>query len=262
AGVESDIEIQSLMISALHHSGIEHARVDLGHVGVFRALMRRFGIDGEHESELFQALQSKDVPTLRELVATLDAELAEALLLLPQLYGGAEVLTRARRRLPHCPEIETALGQLEAIAAALSQAGQMVDCFDLAELRGYHYHSGVVFAAYARGRPNAIALGGRYDEVGKAFGRARPATGFTMDLRALAALASAKPDGERVLAPYAPADQALRQTIAGLRATGTVVIVDLPGHENTREELGCARQLVLQDGRWQVVDMIEDRKAG
>ena len=262
AGVEGDIEIQSLMISALHCAGVEHARVDLGHVGVFGALMRHFQVDEELESELFQVLQTKDVPTLREQVAGLDPVLARALLLLPRLYGGAEVLTDARRHLPAIPEIETAIGQLEAITSALGQANQSVDCFDLAELRGYHYHSGVVFAAYARGRPNAIALGGRYDEVGKAFGRARPATGFTMDLRALAALTPARPEPERVLAPYRLDDAGLRDAIARLRAAGCIVIVELPGHEATRDALGCSRELVQRGTEWTTIERANNQSAG
>jgi ATP phosphoribosyltransferase regulatory subunit len=142
---------------------------------------------------------------------------------------------------------------MERIAGELRHVVQ-VHCFDLAELRGYHYHSGVVFAAYARGRPNAIAQGGRYDEVGKAFGRARPATGFTMDLRELAGLSppfSARPG---ILAPYRPQDDALRARIEQLRKAGEIVVVDLPGHETTREELGCDRRLAIRDGAWQVVE--------
>jgi ATP phosphoribosyltransferase regulatory subunit len=253
AGVESDIEIQSLMVSALHAAGIAELRVDLGHVAVFRGLMRRFAVSPELESELFQVLQGKDVPSLRELSRPLDPELARAVLLLPQLYGGADVLTEARARLPAYPEIEQALDQLERIERALRGAGQAMHCFDLAELRGYHYHSGVVFAAYAQGRPNAIALGGRYDEVGKAFGRARPATGFTMDLRELAALGQSSPANGRILAPYRPDDPRLRAAVERLRAAGEVVVWDLPGHEGTRSELGCDRELALRDGQWTVV---------
>jgi ATP phosphoribosyltransferase regulatory subunit len=255
AGVESDVEIQSLMVGALRAAGVSELRVDLGHVGVFRALMTRFGVPAELESELFQVLQIKDIPTLRDLARGLDAELAAALLLLPQLYGSAPVLEEARRRLPGWPEIGTAIDQLEIIERALDHAGQAVHCFDLAELRGYHYHSGVVFAAYARGRPNAIAQGGRYDEVGKAFGRARPATGFTMDLRELAALGDGMAAARAVLAPYRPGDEALRRKVEELRAGGEVVIVDLPGHERTRGELGCARELVLRGGAWEVVQV-------
>jgi ATP phosphoribosyltransferase regulatory subunit len=253
SGVESDIEIQSLMVSALHAAGIRDLRVDLGHVAVFGGLMRRFDVPREQESELFQVLQRKDVPSLRELAAPLPPELSRAVLLLPQLYGGAEVLGEARANLPDYPEIRVALDQLERIEQALRAAGQAVHCFDLAELRGYHYHSGVVFAAYGRGRPNAIALGGRYDEVGKAFGRARPATGFTMDLRELAALGDGFTAASRILAPYRPDDEALRAMVDALRAAGEVVVWDLPGHDATRAELGCDRELALRKGRWTVV---------
>jgi ATP phosphoribosyltransferase regulatory subunit len=255
AGVESDVEIQSLMISALRAAGVNDLRVDLGHVGVFRSLMTRFGVPTELESELFQVLQIKDVPALKELARGLDAPLAAALLLLPQLYGGAQMLEEARRRLPAWPEIGTAIDQLEIIERALGHAGQAVHCFDLAELRGYHYHSAVVFAAYARGRPNAIAQGGRYDEVGKAFGRARPATGFTMDLRELAALGDGAAAERAILAPYRPADAELQRKVRELRAGGQVVIVDLPGHERTRGELGCDRELRLRGGAWEVVQV-------
>jgi ATP phosphoribosyltransferase regulatory subunit len=251
AGVESDVEIQALMVDALREAGVAEPHVDLGHVGVFRCLMRRFQVAGELESELFQVLQTKDVPGLRELLGGLPDELGQALLLLPELYGGAEVLATARRRLPPYPEVATALDQMERIARDLRDVVQ-VHCFDLAELRGYHYHSGVVFSAYTRGRPNAIARGGRYDEVGEAFGRARPATGFTMDLRELVGLCTPVPAASGILAPYRPADAVLRARIAELRAGGEIVIVDLPGHADTRAELGCTRALVERDGTWQV----------
>ena len=252
-GIESDVEIQALMVRALRVARGGELHVDLGHVGVFRSLMIHSRVPRELESELFQVLQSKDVPTLRELVVGLDSGLRQALLLLPELYGGREVLDIARKRLPGYPEIAMALDQMDTIARDLQHVVE-VHCFDLAELRGYHYHSGVVFAAYARGRPNALALGGRYDEVGKAFGRARPATGFTTDLRELASLIGPLPPASAILAPYRPEDAALRVKIEELRALGQVVIVDLPGHEDTRAELNCARQLLFRDGSWQLTD--------
>jgi ATP phosphoribosyltransferase regulatory subunit len=251
AGVESDVEIQALMVKALRAAGVSEMHVDLGHVGVFRSLMRRFRIEAERESELFRVLQTKDLPTLRELLSGLAPQLQEALLLLPELYGGVQILRLARARLPAHPEISTALDQMERIARDLRDVVE-VHCFDLAELRGYHYHSGVVFAAYARGLPNAIALGGRYDEVGAAFGRARPATGFTMDLRELVAVGPSVAAAPGILAPYRPGDAALRGRIEKLQSQGESVIVDLPGHEDTRAELNCDRVLVLREGRWQV----------
>jgi ATP phosphoribosyltransferase regulatory subunit len=140
---------------------------------------------------------------------------------------------------------------MERIARDLREVIE-VHCFDLAELRGYHYHSGVVFAAYARGLPNAIALGGRYDEVGAAFGRARPATGFTTDLRELLAVGASVAAAPAILAPYRPGDAALRTCIERLQSQGERVILDLPGHEDTRRELNCDRALILRDGRWEV----------
>ncbi len=196
-------------------------------------------------------LQAKDVPALRELSTGLDAGTREALLLLPQLYGGAEVLATARQRLPAYPELGACLDLLESIGKQLrGEVGEL--CFDLAELRGYHYHSGVVFAAYAGARPEAIARGGRYDEVGRAFGRARPATGFTMDLRDLADMGNGDINPMRVLAPYLPGDAALQAEVARLRAGGVIVVVDLPGHEASRAELGCEQQLVPRAGAWKL----------
>ena len=251
AGLESDIEIQTLMLGALKMAGLVGIHLDLGHVSVFRALVTRGDVPAEKEAELFQVLQAKDVPALRVLSTGLDARTRDALLLLPELYGGAEVLAIARKRLPGYPELLACLDLLQAIGTKLNgEVGEL--CFDLAELRGYHYHSGVVFAAYAGGRPEAIVRGGRYDEVGRAFGRARPATGFTMDLRELAARGNSDEKPQRVLAPHAPDDEALQAAIRRLREAGSVVIVDLPGHDGSRAELGCERRLVRSGSAWKV----------
>ncbi|HWQ37644.1 MAG TPA: ATP phosphoribosyltransferase regulatory subunit [Burkholderiales bacterium] len=252
AGVESDIEIQTLMLRALAAAGVSGVHLDLGHVAVFRTIVRRGAVPADREAELFQVLQAKDRPALRELTAGLDQRTREALSLLPELYGGAEVLAQARKRLTDYPDVAPCLDLLEQIASRVSgEAGEL--CFDLAELRGYHYHSGVVFAAYARGRTEAIARGGRYDEVGRAFGRARPATGFSIDLRDLAALSRVDGAASRVLAPYAPQDAALQAEILRLRQSGTTVVIDLPGHAEAREELECDAELAQKEGRWTVV---------
>jgi ATP phosphoribosyltransferase regulatory subunit len=189
---------------------------------------------------------------LVKLVRNFDRGLRAALQALPELAGGLEVLTQANRLLPDYPEIRQALTQLKAIAASLQDAGTQV-CFDLGELRGYHYQSGVVFAVYADGWSNALALGGRYDEVGKAFGRARPATGFSMDIREVVAAAPAAEARTAVLAPYLPRDAALQRRVAALRKAGEIVVVDLPGHEKSRAELGCNRRLQRVTGQWKVV---------
>jgi ATP phosphoribosyltransferase regulatory subunit len=254
AGIESDLEVQRMMLDALRLAGVNRMQLDIGHVAVFRSLVHGARVDAEFAGELFRAVQAKDSPGLAKLVQKLDRRTASALLALPELAGGANVLAQATRRLPATPAIRSALSQLRAIAAAMRDAGAEI-CFDLGELRGLHYHSGVVFAVYAEGCANALALGGRYDEVGKAFGRARPATGFSMDLRDVVAVVDLPPAGTAVLAPYRPCDAALQRRITALRRAGQVVVVDLPGHTKSRTELGCDRQLRLFEGAWKVVKL-------
>jgi ATP phosphoribosyltransferase regulatory subunit len=188
AGVQSDLEVQRLLCRALGLARVRKPRMDIGHVAVFRSLVRAGRVAGALEAALFEALQRKDVPALKSLTRGLDAKTRDALLLLPELYGGAEVLALARKRLPAIPALRGALDTLRALAKSCPVPAS----FDLAELRGYHYHSGVVFDAYCEGVAGAVGRGGRYDEVGKAFGRARPATGFSIDLRSLASAAGAK----------------------------------------------------------------------
>ncbi|OGA71685.1 MAG: ATP phosphoribosyltransferase regulatory subunit [Betaproteobacteria bacterium RIFCSPLOWO2_12_FULL_67_28] len=189
AGVASDLEILRLACSVLKLARVRGARVDIGHVAVFRSLVRAARLGAEPEAELFEALQKKDVPALEGLTRGLKKQTRDALLLLPELYGGAEVLARAAKRLPKLPALGRALATLRRLAAACAIPAS----FDLAELRGYHYHSGVVFDAYCDGVAGPVARGGRYDDVGKAFGRSRPATGFSIDLRELAAAGALPP---------------------------------------------------------------------
>ena len=251
SGLESDLEVQRLMLQALSLLGIEGVHLDLGHVALFRALVRHAEINEALEVELFGALQGKDAPALSALVAGLPPEIKNALLELPKLYGGVEVIARARAVLPNYPEVTAALDELEQAAAHLQPLAHSVG-IDLAELRGYHYHSGMVFAAYHAGSHDAIALGGRYDDVGKSFGRARAATGFSMDLRQLHGLLAQQAQPKGILAPHRD-DAVLKKKIAQLRAEGHAVVVDLLGNPSLRGELNCDREMVLRDGAWQVV---------
>ena len=247
-GIESDVEIQRLMMRSLELAGVDSLYLDIGHVAIFRSLVKRAHIAPQLESELFRATQAKDLPAVRELAADVPRATREALATLPELYGGPEVLATAARRLPAHEEITQALRDLKALARDLRDVARIR--FDLAELRGYHYHSGVVFAVYAQGQPYAIGRGGRYDEVGKAFGRARSATGFSLDLRELAALKPGEARRACVLAPHAPGDAALQKRIEALRSAGTPVVVDLPGTTRSQTELACGRRLVRRAGRW------------
>jgi ATP phosphoribosyltransferase regulatory subunit len=184
ADAAADLEVLTLMLDALASAGIADLQLDIGHVGVYRALAAEAALSGESEHRLFEALQAKDSSAVSALTASLPQALRDAFSALPQLYGSRSILIEARSRLPQLPSVAAALDTLDTLERGLAAAS--VDAaYDLAELRGYGYHSGVVFAAYTSGRSRAIAQGGRYDEVGAVFGRARPATGFSLDLREL-----------------------------------------------------------------------------
>lgn len=247
-GIEADVEILRLLAEVLRLADVPASRIDIGHMGLFHALAARAGLVPGREEELFGLLQAKDVPGLRALVADVPEPVRAALLLLPELYGGAEVIEKAAALLPQDEEIAAALKDLRALAKSLS--GLPIS-FDLADLRGYHYHSGVVFAAYGGGSPAALALGGRYDRVGAAFGRARPATGFSLDLRELVLHLPGQQVNGAILAPIS-GDAGLVAEIDALRGRGEIVMDALPGHEGTWNEAGCDRQLVLRGGRWTV----------
>jgi ATP phosphoribosyltransferase regulatory subunit len=244
SGLEADLEIVQLLVAALKTAGIARIHLDLGHPSIYRALTEKSGLGAEDSEALFHAVQQKDAPAARELGG-------ESVAALTALNGGRDVIVRARKLLPSLPAIGVALNALERLASQCEAPGVDVSV-DLAELGGFNYESGLVFAAFTPGSPDAIARGGRYDEVGASFGRARAATGFTMDLRQLAALAPKAEARSRVLAPSLD-DAELKDAIAGLRATGHVVVVDMPGHEAHRDELGCDTKLEKKDGKWQVI---------
>jgi len=246
AGLEADAEIQELALASLALSGFSEVRLDLSHVGVLRAIIASDQKAAKHESELYNLLRAKDISGLRDLTADFAETTRVAILALPSLYGDAKVLARARDILPALPGITEALTDLEVLVGLAANTDVTID---LADLRGYQYESGAMFAIYVPGLPNAVARGGRYNHVGEAFGRARPATGFSMDLRELARLLPVAERKRSILAPWGR-DSALRDKIVALRKTGEVVIQNLPGHENEQEEFDCDRNLVFENGNW------------
>ncbi len=248
-GIAADREMLQLLLSALAAAGIGNLHLDLGHVGVYRALAQAAGLDGSGEGndvELFAALRDKDQPAVQALTASLAEPMRSALRALAGLYGPAgATLATARATLPALPEITGALGSLGALAKEL--AGVAAIHVDLADLRGYHYYTGATFSVFAAGDHGTVVdcgRGGRYDGVGRAFGRARPATGFTLDLRRLATLAGNGRARSIIRAP-ALADADLAQAIDALRAGGESVVVALPGEV---EEGG--RTLVRNGTAW------------
>lgn len=244
AGLEADAEIQELALASLALAGFDSVRLDLSHVGLLRAIIAQDAAAVRDEAALYTLLRAKDAPGLRALTAGYDAVTRDALLALPNLYGDIDVLARAREVLPPLPGVLKALAELAALAG--SALGRAEVAIDLADLRGYQYESGAMFALYVPGLPNAVARGGRYDHVGEAFGRARPATGFSLDLRELARLLPTADRKHSIRAPWGSAPE-LKEKIAELRKAGEVVIQSMPGHSNEQDEFECDRVLVLAD---------------
>jgi ATP phosphoribosyltransferase regulatory subunit len=260
AGIAADREVMRLLLSALAAAGVRDLHVDLGHVGVYRALARAAGLDatGEgNDADLFAALRDKDHPALHDLTAALPDPARGALRALSKLYGPAdETLDAARRALPATAELVDALDAVAAMAAAAASTGAIH--VDLADLRGYHYYTGAtfsVFAADGRGAVIDCGRGGRYDGVGRAFGRARPATGFTLDLRQLAGLTGSSGVRAAIVAPDDP-DPALARVIETLRDGGETVVVALPGEAASNQP--DARILARDGNEWRVVARRQD----
>jgi ATP phosphoribosyltransferase regulatory subunit len=257
AGVESDVEILSLLLECLSLMEIPDVHIDLGHVGIFRGLALEAGLSRQQESDLFEALQRKAVTEIDEILASTSADEAHRgrLAALSTLNGGREVLDAARDQLAGASDnVLMALDNLCEIAALLEQgnAGLSLN-FDLAELRGYNYQTGMVFAIFVPGCGEEIARGGRYDAIGEVFGRARPATGFSTDLKTLLDLGQrdfSTPDS----AIFAPADKdpALAAAVQTLRQSGEPVIRGLPGQAGDARTMGCDRVLVNEQGDWVV----------
>jgi ATP phosphoribosyltransferase regulatory subunit len=240
--------------------------VDLGHVGVFRALAEQAGIEGDRESALHDALQRKARGEIAEILdrAPVDAGVATMILTLAELNGDESVLAEARRALAAADqEVLAAVDRLEQTAEVVKARFPDTPLHvDLAELRGYRYHTGVVFAALVPGHGQEVARGGRYDAIGSAFGHARPATGFSTDLKSLLALAG--PRGEKtdmtaIRAPWS-SEPELNALVQALRSEGRRVVYELPGDEGKADARG-RRALRKRGGKWQVTE-IDDGDPG
>lgn len=258
SGIESDFEVIQLMLEMLAVTGLQNVHLDLGHVGIYRALSEQAGLSQQQEAELFDVLQRKARTELDELVTAydIDKKYKAIFMALPTLNGGVNVLDKATDVLADtCSAITEALADLQAISNQLSTKFPALSVsFDLSELRGYHYHTGMVFAAFIPEVGREIARGGRYDNIGEFFGRARAATGFSADLRVLAALCQSIRGGESEQLIYAPMtdDPSLTEMVRDLRAKGIAVVQQLPGHANELDELACTAVLEKDNQTWVV----------
>lgn len=259
ASLEADVEVMSLLVETLSFSGLDDIYLDIGHVGIYRALEQAAGLSGEQSAELFALLQRKDAGLQQWLASNVaDAALATMLAALPGLAGDATMLSQAKQVLANAPaEVLQALSEVEAVASQLAGCAPNVALFlDLSELRGYHYHTGIVFAAYTSESTLALGNGGRYDDVGEAFGRARPATGFGIDLSKLASLVEYSSSVAAGIYAPAPTESAnggaWAKEISRLREGGERVVRGFTGQHVDYDELHCDRVLIASDGGFNV----------
>ena len=259
SGVECDVELICLMYETLCAIAIDEIHIVLGHVGIFRSLVEKAGLDAEIEQSLFEAVQRKAYDEIDSVLdaSVKDKDLQSMLKQLSRLSGDESTLQDALGVFSNAPDsVKAELQELVAIVEGVKQQiPDIVLCFDLCELRGYEYHTGIVFAAYIPEHGRAVAKGGRYDHIGEVFGRARPASGFDSDLKVLAKLSTKEfTQKAGIVAPNLN-DEGLRETISKLREQGEIVIVNLadqPLDNNDQQEMNCDRQLVNKGGAWVV----------
>ena len=257
-GLESDLEIINLMLETFKQAGINQLVLDLGHVGIFGGLAAQAELNTDQEATLFELLQRKAVPEISDFLRQLDISdsLRQMLASLAELHGGESCLDQAASVLASADDsVKQALDYLKQVAAKVKQSQVDVELhFDLSELRGYHYHTGILFAVFVHGQGQEIARGGRYDDIGRVFGRARPATGFSTDLKSLVNLFDNQSENSVSSAIFAPSsdDPSLLAMITELRAQGKIVIVELAGQKADATAMGCDQQLVQRDGQWSV----------
>lgn len=246
AGPEADLEALLLALDCLKAARLGSFTVDMADVRIVSALLEGVPADAETLAGVQAALAAKDGAALAELTRDFPAASRQGLLALPQLYGDAGVVDQAETLLPPLPAVREALASLRWLAGHLEGTALS---FDLADLRGYAYYSGVRFAVYAEGASDALLRGGRYDEVGAVFGRKRPAVGFSLDLKALVGVVGPRPLRAAIRAPWGESAE-LRAVISRLRSQGETVVCMLPGHESEIDEFHCDRELIQVAGQW------------
>jgi ATP phosphoribosyltransferase regulatory subunit len=247
-GLEADLEILTLALDTLQVAQVHSVSVDMADARIVQALVQDAKLSAAQVTFLHAALAAKDASEIKSITRNCPTAAAQGLQHLVQLYGDAAVLDAAAKALPDSPGVREALDHLRWLARHVEGAAVT---FDLSDLRGYAYYSGAQFSLYAPGASDALARGGRYDEVGSVFGRKRPAVGFSLDIKALSAVAAARPLRAAVRAPWGEAAE-LRAAIAALRRQGETVVCVLPGHESGVDEFQCDRELIQAAGQWVV----------
>lgn len=246
-GLEADLEVLTLAMDSLAAVKLGSIHVDMADARIVTSLLKTVTLDANSLQLVHSALASKDAGALKALLHHAPA-VAQTLNELMHLYGDHSVLDEAKKLLPKLPQIDEALAHLKWLSSHLDTANVS---FDLADLRGYAYYSGAMFALYTQGATDAVARGGRYDEVGEIFGRKRPAVGFSLDIKTLSTVAPRPPLRAAIRAPWSEAAD-LRGAIASLRRRGEIVVCVLPGHESQVDEFHCDRELIQVAEQWVV----------
>ena len=259
AGLDSDVEVICLMLEALKLVGIDNILLDLGHVGIFTKLVEQASFNEVQQKQLQNLLQQKALPEYEHFLAgcSLDENWQNIFTSLIDLSGGEEVIVSTKELLKNSgTEVIENIEYVESLAALVSNRYPNIQLhYDFAALSGYRYQNGAVFAAYVSGQGGEVARGGRYDMIGEVFGRSRPATGFSMDLKALAKISSkANAIAQGIYAPNDD-DPSLQEKIKQLRAQGERVICELTGQHGKAQDLICNRVLVQQNQQWIVKDI-------
>ncbi|MBK7547582.1 MAG: ATP phosphoribosyltransferase regulatory subunit [Rhodoferax sp.] len=248
AGLEADLETLLLALDCLKAANVQSPSVDLADARIVNSVLAGVPVDADLLQRVHVALAAKDASELAALSKAFPSATRQDLLALVELYGDEKVLLEAEKVLQPSPAVREALSNLKWLASHLDGAKAT---FDLADLRGYAYYSGARFSVYATGAADALARGGRYDEVGAVFGRNRPAVGFSLDVKALVGVVAPRPLRAAIRAPWSEAPD-LRQAIAALRTRGETVVCVLPGHESEVDEFHCDRELIQAGGQWVV----------
>jgi len=258
SGVASDIEIVKLMLATLKQVGINQTYIDLGHIGIFRTLSSDSSLSDTQQAQVFEALQRKAKDELKSLYKewNITNAASNALLELVDLNGDITVLDEAKKLLGKLsPESTQYIDEIKALAESITGRSEVSINVDLAELRGYHYHTGMVYTAFVPGEGEGIAFGGRYDDIGSAFGRARPATGFSTDVKSLLKQQTKITKTHSSIFAPTSADVTLHEKINALRKTGNIVVEELEGQQASASEMNCNQQLSLENGQWIVKDI-------
>lgn len=250
SGIDSDHEIIRLAASLLRAADLDVFQIDIGHVGLFKAIADAQNLSHSQRSMIFEAIRTKDISALDEITREWPADIRKAVLSLVSLYGDKSILKEAQKVLPSLPGISESLNQLSEIAERMEN--EAIVTFDLSQLRTYQYHTGIIFSAYSPNSVERLCLGGRYDGIGEAFGRRRPATGFNIDLRTVLKAKPKKPTIQKIYSPKIPPASSLAKTVETLREKGHIVIEGYEIDGSDVERQGCSHILRKSDGQWQI----------